>query len=869
MQYLTQPNEIRAAITTWKTAKILWLDTEIADWQTPNPILSLIQVLANPHDRTGKDAYVLDVLDKTDLIRQFIQEIMVNPAIEKVFHNASFDLRYLGQTQTQNITCTLKLARKIGKVRLNTSNLKLKTLATELCQFTDVDASEQSSDWGRRRLSATQLHYAAMDVAYLAALHLQLQAFGSSNPTAIPAKPASNNVSLSPTKIRTAFECPRLFYLGHHQGLKTLFVPPDSISGVGKPFHTMADRLVTYLRQDTGVAALFEPKSNALDQGAIALTIQQQFYKETFFPYLQTIQQKSPSQALAIPLIWAGLRSLITAFVDLLVRNRPFYPNHLLLNRTFPDFDRKLEKTFTLPNGSQQKVAGEYDCLVYNAAAQRFCVLEFKTYAPIDPTAQLAQVAIYSDLLQSRHQMPIDAGVYSVLPEFQSFNYGWDQLDRTVRQLIPHKLQQMQHWLTWKPGQENPPPKTAQPDHLCPICPQKNKCQAADFGSAEADMPPEVVPVVPPPEVVPVVLTRTPPSPAVMAEADRQAQRLVETFSAFGVETTYEGSAVGPAFIRVKLKPQIGTKVIAMTKLNDDLRVQLGLSAPPMIAPQAGFVSVDLPRADRQTAHFQDYIQAQDDRLDTPMKIAIGVDLDGQLCEADLSDPNTCHFLVGGTTGSGKSEFLKAMLLSLLSRHSPKQLQILLVDPKRVTFPEFEQMPWLLAPVVKETEVAIDRMQGLVEAMESRYRRFENHQCSDIAGYNRKFKAEPERQIPRVVCIFDEYADFMAEKESAQVLEQSIKRLGAMARAAGIHLIIATQRPEARVVTPLIRSNLPGRVALRTASAADSAIILGGKEGDAANLLGKGDLLYQNGGQQLRLQSLFVQDVEGWLKRSP
>jgi DNA segregation ATPase FtsK/SpoIIIE, S-DNA-T family len=860
MQYLTQPNEIRAAITTWKSAKILWLDTEIADWQTRNPRLSLIQVLANPHDRTGADAYVLDVLDKTDLIRQFIQEIMVNPAIEKVFHNASFDLRYLGQTQTQNVTCTLKLARKIGKTRLNTSNLKLKTLATELCQFTDVDASEQSSDWGRRGLSATQLHYAAMDVAYLAALHLQLQSFGGSTSIAMPAKSTSNNGSLSPTKIRTAFECPRLFYLGHHQGLKTLFIPPDSISGVGKPFHTMSDRLVTYLRQDTEVAALFAPKSNALDRAAIALTIQQQFYKETFFPYLQTIQQKSPSQALAMPLIWAGLRSLIAAFVDLLVRNRPFYPNHLLLHRTFPDFDRKLEKTFTLPNGSRQHVAGEYDCLVYNAAAQRFCVLEFKTYAPIDPTAQLAQVAIYSDLLQSRHKMPIDAGVYSVLPEFQSFNYGWDQLDKTVRQLIPHKLQQMQQWLTWKPGQENPPPKTAQPDHLCPICPQKAKCQAADFGSAQE--------IAAPPEVVPVVLTQTPPSPAVMAEADRQAQRLVETFSAFGVETTYEGSAVGPAFIRVKLKPQIGTKVSAMTKLNDDLRVQLGLAAPPMIAPQSGFVSVDLPRADRQTAHFRDYIQAQSDDLDTPMKIAIGVDLDGQICEADLADPNTCHFLVGGTTGSGKSEFLKAMLLSLLSRHSPKQLQILLVDPKRVTFPEFEQMPWLLAPVVKETEVAIDRMQGLVEAMESRYRRFENHQCSDIAGYNRKFKTEPERQIPRVVCIFDEYADFMAEKESAQVLEQSIKRLGAMARAAGIHLIIATQRPEAKVVTPLIRSNLPGRVALRTASAADSAIILGGKEGDAANLLGKGDLLYQNGGQQLRLQSLFVQDVERWLKRS-
>lgn len=274
MQYLTQPHEIRAAIATWQTAKILWLDTEIADWQTSSPRLSLIQVLANPDDRTGEEAYVLDVLDKTDLIRQFIQEIMVNPAIEKVFHNASFDLRYLGQTQTQNVTCTLKLARQVGgKIRLGTSNLKLKTLATEFCQFTDVDPSEQSSDWGRRRLTPTQLHYAAMDVVYLAALHVKLQAVA--NATTVYAKPASSSnrnnnsrtASLSPTKIRTAFECPRLFYLGHHQGLKTMFVPPDSIGGIGKPFHEMGDRLVTYLRQDAEVAALFEPRSGDLDRG--------------------------------------------------------------------------------------------------------------------------------------------------------------------------------------------------------------------------------------------------------------------------------------------------------------------------------------------------------------------------------------------------------------------------------------------------------------------------------------------------------------------------------------------------------------------------------------------------------------------------
>ncbi|NJM58922.1 MAG: DNA translocase FtsK, partial [Synechococcales cyanobacterium RU_4_20] len=335
---------------------------------------------------------------------------------------------------------------------------------------------------------------------------------------------------------------------------------------------------------------------------------------------------------------------------------------------------------------------------------------------------------------------------------------------------------------------------------------------------------------------------------------------LIQVLSAFNIGVDYAGSAIGPAFIRVKLKPHLGVRVASVLKFADDLRVQMGLHNAPMIAPQAGYLSVDLPRPDRQTAHFQDYIQRQNTPPTEPVKIAIGVNLDGHLIEADLSDPNTCHFLVGGTTGSGKSEFLRSLLLSLLVRHSPDQLKIVLVDPKRVTYPEFETIPWLYRPVVKDTEDAIDLMEGLVAEMEQRYQKFERSQCPDIAAYNRKFN-QTAQVLPRIVCIFDEYADFMAEKTSKTAIEQSVKRLGAMARAAGIHLIIATQRPEASIVTPLIRSNLPGRVALRTASEGDSSIILGAKEGAAAQLLGKGDLLYQQSGQQVRLQSLFACSV--------
>jgi len=487
------------------------------------------------------------------------------------------------------------------------------------------------------------------------------------------------------------------------------------------------------------------------------------------------------------------------------------------------------------------------------------------------------------------------------LPNWDELTFTWDELEKTVHQLIPQKLQQMRQWIDWEPPQPNPPPPTPHPNLFCDICPQRKKCQTFfDVAGEVSDVVDELKNLTPQqgslqgkgeqdaPLLTPLykggrgdlegegfstnsatvsASTQIPP-PSLEADAIgfagapwAIAKQLVETLQSFNIGVESQGAAVGPAFIRVKLKPHLGVKVSSLLRLSADLQVQLGIANPPLIAPQAGFVSVDLPRPDRQVARFEDYVEATPASplpSTAPVKIAIGVDLNGKLVEADLSDPNTCHFLVGGTTGSGKSEFLRSLLLSLLYRHSPEQLQIALVDPKRVTFPEFEQIPWLMSPVVKDSENAIELMDELVAEMERRYQLFERASCADLGTYNQKVT----QPLPRIVCIFDEYADFMAEKDSRKALELSIKRLGAMARAAGIHLIIATQRPEASVVTPIIRSNLPGRVALRTASEADSMIVLGGKQTAAAYLLGKGDLLYQVGAQLNRLQSLFASKIQ-------
>ena len=174
MPYLTAAREIRSLITEYTTAKTLWIDTEVADYKTRNPRLSLIQVLANPEDMTGNSVYLLDVLDKSDVIADFVERIMVNDAIEKVFHNAGYDVKYLGAKKAKNITCTLEMAKKIPVYLLPLPNYQLKTLATKLCNFHDINKQEQTSDCGKRPLTEEQIEYAYLDCIYLAQVHLRL-----------------------------------------------------------------------------------------------------------------------------------------------------------------------------------------------------------------------------------------------------------------------------------------------------------------------------------------------------------------------------------------------------------------------------------------------------------------------------------------------------------------------------------------------------------------------------------------------------------------------------------------------------------------------------------------------------------------------
>ncbi len=174
MPYLNSASNIRAKVAEYTNAKTLWIDTEVADYKSRNPRLSLIQVLDDPTDMSGDRVYLLDVLNQPDLVADFIEQIMINPNIEKVFHNASYDVKFLGSKKAKNITCTLEMAQKIPYYILPLPNYQLKTLATALCRFNYIDKQEQTSDWGRRPLTEGQIEYAYLDCIYLAQVHLQL-----------------------------------------------------------------------------------------------------------------------------------------------------------------------------------------------------------------------------------------------------------------------------------------------------------------------------------------------------------------------------------------------------------------------------------------------------------------------------------------------------------------------------------------------------------------------------------------------------------------------------------------------------------------------------------------------------------------------
>lgn len=356
------------------------------------------------------------------------------------------------------------------------------------------------------------------------------------------------------------------------------------------------------------------------------------------------------------------------------------------------------------------------------------------------------------------------------------------------------------------------------------------------------------------------VVDDAPPKKTEPAKHDDTGKRIIEALREGGVRVKLDGEPLtGPAFVRYYIDTEPGVRPDRIPQLATTLWTRLRTQEAPQISIERGRIVVDVERPDRQTVYWRDLRNqlAKPSRAGSS-RFPVGVAIDGSLHWADFAKPQDSHMLVAGTAGSGKSEWLRAAIASLLAQNTPATLKLLLIDPKRTAFHAFEDSPSLYAPVVypDDTEIAPIFTQ-LIDEMERRYRTISDAGLADLGAYN-----AIHDPLPRIVCFCDEYADLiMADPKQRKEIERLVGRLSAKGRAAGVHLVFATQRPSREVVTGVIDTNLMARVCLRVVKPAESRIVLGGDNG-ASTLLGRGDLLFKNLGAPVRLQSPFVEDEE-------
>jgi DNA segregation ATPase FtsK/SpoIIIE-like protein len=341
--------------------------------------------------------------------------------------------------------------------------------------------------------------------------------------------------------------------------------------------------------------------------------------------------------------------------------------------------------------------------------------------------------------------------------------------------------------------------------------------------------------------------------------------RLVQVLGQFGPMVALDSDPiVGPSFLRFHIMPAPGVKVKQILPLGQDLAVQLRLSNPAFIKYDRGALAIDLQRPDRQTLLFSECRHMLPAGAPGNAKLLVGIDLRRQAHFADLRE---CpHILVAGTAGSGKSEWLLTALASLIATNPPDTLRVMLIDPKRVTFKDMTGSPFLLdgRAMLYTPDEALAGLERLIELMEDRYALMTRHGCKDLASLMEKV---PDEAPPRIAVFCDEYGNLVAARKMRENIESAVVQLGAKARAAGIHLILATQDPRAQILTPALKSNLDGRVCLRTTSSIQSRMML--EENGAESLLGKGDLLFKTVGDPLRLQAPLLEESDRQLLFGP
>ena len=400
-----------------------------------------------------------------------------------------------------------------------------------------------------------------------------------------------------------------------------------------------------------------------------------------------------------------------------------------------------------------------------------------------------------------------------------------------------------------EPGPDPEPEPVPETDETVALTPMGNKRS----GVTESD---ELGYALPKPSLLKKGNGKDKPDPKADEAVGRQ---LIEALSHFGIESTVVGTVVGPHVTRYELKLAPGTKMAKVANLRDDLAYALAAQDVRILAPIPGrqAVGVEVPNRVRKMVHLGDVLH--DAPADwSPLYVFLGKDIAGKAIGTDLA--RQPHILIAGTTGSGKSGCVNAMLSSILLRATPNDVRLVLVDPKHVELNHYEAIPHLLTPVITSPRLAANALQNLIREMEQRYALMAPLRARNIVELNKIRAKQDEPKLPYILCVIDELADLMMI--APHEVEDSIIRLAQKARAVGIHLVLATQRPSADVITGLIKANVPSRIAFAVSSQTDSRVIL--DQNGAESLLGQGDMLFRpvSESKSARIQGAFISEAE-------
>jgi S-DNA-T family DNA segregation ATPase FtsK/SpoIIIE len=663
-------------------------------------------------------------------------------------------------------------------------------------------------------------------------------------------------LKVSVAEVRNALRCPRIFALGRAQRREVGF--PVSASCLGAAFHRIVANFAQSPSKLPPLALLAGYDAATLDErllsGALAAALLDLAAGEI---------ARNPSYA-SMPAEVDELAEALRELAQYLSQELKAMGGGVAdgLAQFLAGSELDVGDTVDLGGGEAVLLSGRLDAL-HARSTDSLGVLEFKLAAESCESLDRAQVALYRHLLRESHALlEAEPVVLRFQPQLTVTQLGAEAADTLTRERLLPLLGEMVRWAN--DGASAPGPE--QPD-LCPSCPVRAAC-AASYPAylPSRDQPPASAARSLPDAKGESTQPPVPTEPAGSRVDDRAGREEAEELQ-HAVERFYRGrgvavqlgeSKVGARLVSVALRARRGPvrnldhgAEQVVQQLEAELRVQASY------VRSAGHRRIELVRKTPRRVLLTSVLERAGNYLrERPGRFVLGEDSSGDPLRGDLSEPACCHLLIGGAPGSGKSTLLRSVIASLAHYHPPDEIRFTLVDPKRDSFAEFRSSlgAHLAHPICFEVSEAIEILEGLVNEMEERYEAFEEAGVEDLEGYNEAVGTD--QRIARHVVVVDEFADLLATKSMREAFLNSVQRLCAKARAAGIHLLLATERPEAKTVPGVIKTNLVGRIALKVGDVAASRIMIG--QAGAELLLGKGDLYADFGAGPVRAQAALL-----------